>query len=64
MIPQWLYLDVKFYPSGENFTQALLVMLVTNFMSVFSFSKCRVRKTDIKIFNDVLGHLAEVENED
>ena len=24
---------VKFYPSGDNFTQALLVMLVTNIMS-------------------------------
>ena len=24
---------VKFYPSGNNFTQALLVMLVTNIMS-------------------------------
>ena len=24
---------MKFYPSGENFTKALLVMLVTNFMS-------------------------------
>ena len=24
---------MKFYPSADNFTQALLVMLVTNFMS-------------------------------
>ena len=26
---------VKFYPSADDFTQALLVMLVTNIMSVF-----------------------------
>ena len=28
---------MKFYPSGENFTQALLVMLVTNFMSAKTY---------------------------
>ena len=28
---------VKFYPSGDNFTQALLVMLVTNIISVDGF---------------------------
>ena len=27
---------VKFYPSGENFTEALLVMLVTNITSVLN----------------------------
>ena len=30
---------VKFYPSAENFTQALLVMLVTNITSGRAFSK-------------------------
>ena len=30
--------QVKFYPSAENFTQALLVMLVTNIMSVTAIS--------------------------
>ena len=27
---------MKFYPSGNNFTQALLVMLVTNIISVIA----------------------------
>ena len=28
------YMNLKFYPSVDNFTPALLVMLVTNIMSV------------------------------
>ena len=31
-----LFHKVKFYPSADNFTQALLVMLVTNIMSVLN----------------------------
>ena len=31
---------VKFYPSGDDFTQALLVMLVTNIMSGVVPVKC------------------------
>ena len=32
---------VKFYPSADDFTQALLVMLVTNIMSVLHFSQVK-----------------------
>ena len=36
-VPKHIH-KVKFYPSADDFTQALLVMLVTNIMSVFSQS--------------------------
>ena len=35
---------VKFYPSADDFTQALLVMLVTNIMSGVQWLKCILAK--------------------
>ena len=40
---------VKFYPSVDDFTQALLVMLVTNIMSGFISNLIPVSRCDVKI---------------